>query len=124
MVCANPDLVVIVGETMSICAGMFAKRYQELGGEVFYHGKPHPSVYRTCLGLLDLPPERVLGIGDSLRTDIAGAAAAGLHSLLLQDGIHAEELAAAPGSGADERLRALSDREGAVPTYVTGKMVW
>lgn len=124
MICANPDLVVIVGEQMSICAGMFAKRYEELGGEVFYHGKPHPSVYRTCLELLDLPPERVLGIGDSLRTDIAGAAAAGLDSLLLLDGIHGEEIAAMPGASLDERLQAMARREGASPTYVAGKMVW
>ncbi|MET4700841.1 HAD superfamily hydrolase (TIGR01459 family) [Constrictibacter sp. MBR-5] len=124
MICANPDLVVIVGEQMSICAGMFAKRYEELGGEVFYHGKPHPSVYRTCLELLDLPPERVLGIGDSLRTDIAGAAAAGLDSLLLLDGIHGEEIAAMPGASLDERLQAMARREGASPTYAAGKMVW
>jgi ribonucleotide monophosphatase NagD (HAD superfamily) len=103
---------------------MFAKRYEELGGEVFYHGKPHPSVYRTCLELLDLPPERVLGIGDSLRTDIAGAAAAGLDSLLLLDGIHGEEIAAMPGASLDERLQAMARREGASPTYAAGKMVW
>lgn len=124
MICANPDLVVIVGEQMSICAGMFAKRYEELGGSVFYHGKPHPSVYRTCLDLLGVAPARVLGIGDSLRTDIAGAAAAGLHSLLLEEGIHGEELAAAPGTGVDERLAVLAAREGAAPTYVAGRMVW
>jgi len=124
MICANPDLVVIVGEQMSICAGSFAKRYEELGGEVFYHGKPHPSVYRTCLDLLELPPERVLGIGDSIRTDIAGASAAGMDSLLLEEGIHGEELAAAPGTSVDEKLQEIALRDGAHPTYVCTRMNW
>jgi ribonucleotide monophosphatase NagD (HAD superfamily) len=35
---------------------------------------------------------RILAIGDSLRTDIAGAAGAGLDSLFIAGGIHAEEL--------------------------------
>jgi len=36
--------------------------------------------------------ERVLAIGDALRTDIAGARAFGLPNLLVARGIHAEEL--------------------------------
>src|SRR5690606_34491373 len=87
MVCANPDLVVMVGERRSICAGTLAARYEELGGDVFYHGKPYPSVYETCFAELGLDrPDQVLCIGDSLRTDIAGANRAGADSLLLTGG--------------------------------------
>ncbi|WP_449686966.1 TIGR01459 family HAD-type hydrolase [Aerophototrophica crusticola] len=52
MLCANPDLVVVVGTKMVICAGELARRYEELGGSVAWHGKPFPSVYRRCFQLL------------------------------------------------------------------------
>ena len=127
MICANPDLVVMVGERRSICAGLIAARYEELGGDVFYHGKPHPSVYQTCfewLGIVRL--ERILGIGDSLRTDVAGANASGIPSLLLTGGgIHAEEFALAPGGPADRgRLAEAYAREGQVPTYIAPGLLW
>ena len=57
-----------------------------------WHGKPFRSVYDTCLGLLGIADRsRILAVGDSLRTDIAGAAGAGIDSLLIAGGIHAEE---------------------------------
>jgi HAD superfamily hydrolase (TIGR01459 family) len=92
MVCANPDLVVMRGNTLHLCAGALAKWYEEAGGRVRWHGKPFRSVYDTCLGLLGVEDRsRVLAVGDSLRTDIAGAAGAGLDSVLIAGGIHAEE---------------------------------
>jgi HAD superfamily hydrolase (TIGR01459 family) len=92
MVCANPDLVVMHGDRLALCAGALAKWYEEAGGRVRWHGKPFPSVYGSCLGLLGIDDRsRILAVGDSLRTDIAGAAGAGLDSLLIAGGIHAEE---------------------------------
>ena len=92
MVCANPDLVVMHGGRLALCAGALAKWYEEAGGRVRWHGKPFRSVYDTCLGLLSIEDRsRILAVGDSLRTDIAGAAGAGLDSLLIAGGIHAEE---------------------------------
>jgi ribonucleotide monophosphatase NagD (HAD superfamily) len=42
--------------------------------------------------LLDIADRsRILAVGDSLRTDIAGAAGVGIDSLLIAGGIHAEE---------------------------------
>lgn len=90
MICANPDLEVIRGEQRVICAGALAKRYQALGGEVRWIGKPDPAVYRAALELLRVPQEHVLVIGDSLRTDIAGAAAAGIDACWVLGGIHRE----------------------------------
>ncbi|MCC2654400.1 MAG: family hydrolase, partial [Microvirga sp.] len=40
MVCANPDLVVERGHMILPCAGTIALAYEEMGGEVFYAGKP------------------------------------------------------------------------------------
>ncbi len=92
MVCANPDLVVLRGSTLHLCAGALAKWFEEAGGRVRWHGKPFLSVYDSCLRLLDIADRsRVLAVGDSLRTDIAGAAGAGIDSVLIAGGIHAEE---------------------------------
>lgn len=93
MVCANPDLEVMRGAAREICAGAIAGAYERMGGRVRYHGKPHPGVYRRCFARLDgIVPSRILAVGDSLRTDIAGAAGAGIDSLLILGGLHEEEL--------------------------------
>ncbi len=97
MICANPDLEVIRGGVRVLCAGALAEAYAELGGEVRSLGKPDPAIYDTVLALLGLCDRtRVLAVGDSLRTDIAGAKAAGIESAWVIGGIHAAELGAPP----------------------------
>jgi len=92
MVCANPDLVVMQRGRPALCAGALAQHYEAVGGVVRWHGKPYPSVYDSCLPLLGITDRsRLLAVGDSLRTDIAGAAAFGIDSLLVASGIHAAE---------------------------------
>jgi ribonucleotide monophosphatase NagD (HAD superfamily) len=95
MVCANPDLVVMHAGRLALCAGALAKCYEEAGGRVQWHGKPFRSVYETCFGLLGVADRaKILAVGDSLRTDIAGATGAGIDSLLIAGGIHADEFCA------------------------------
>ncbi len=126
MVCANPDLEVIRGGMREICAGMLALRYEELGGTVHYHGKPHGSVYRRVLAQLGLGPgARILAVGDSLRTDIAGARRAGLATLLVTGGIHAEELGLAAGAHPYPALLAeVCARAGERPDYAIPAFIW
>jgi len=50
-------------------------------------GKPSAPLYLLCARRLDLPPEQILAIGDRLDTDIEGAVAAGLDSLLVLTGV-------------------------------------
>lgn len=50
-------------------------------------GKPAPPLYLLCAGRLDLPVDRVLAVGDRLDTDIEGAVAAGMDSLLVLTGV-------------------------------------
>lgn len=88
MICANPDREVIRAGQRVWCAGALALRYRDLGGEVRQFGKPDPAIYRFVLTLLGLPRERVLVVGDSLTTDIAGAAAAGIDSCFVLGGLH------------------------------------
>jgi HAD superfamily hydrolase (TIGR01459 family) len=126
MVCANPDLVVMRGNTLHLCAGALAKWYEEAGGRVRWHGKPFRSVYDACLSLLGIEERsRILAVGDSLRTDIAGAARAGIDSLLIAGGIHAEELGK-PGESAPNLLcvEAALRESGYDPVGVAWSLCW
>ena len=126
MVCANPDLVVIHEGRPAICAGALAERYEALGGRVRWHGKPYPSVYETCFAALGVADrKRILAVGDSLRTDIAGAAAAGIDSVLVTGGIHSDELGAAPGELPDlARLMAALAAGGHHPKAAIARFSW
>ncbi len=105
MICANPDMEVIRGGVRIICAGMLAQRYSELGGDVRTYGKPHRVTYQACLALMGLADTgRIVAIGDSFATDIAGANAAGLDAVLVTSGIHAEEMGLAYGEVPDGKL--------------------
>jgi len=89
MVCANPDFEVVRDGQRIICAGLLAEFYKADGGVVIQRGKPDPAIYTPTLDLLGTRRERTLAVGDSLRTDIAGAQAAGIDSLWVLSGIHA-----------------------------------
>jgi HAD superfamily hydrolase (TIGR01459 family) len=97
LVCANPDIVVERGDRLIYCAGAIAELYRELGGEVIFYGKPHRPIYQRAMELATEqrghPAElsRVLAIGDSVRTDLAGAHAFGIDCLFVTRGIHSEE---------------------------------
>jgi len=99
MICANPDLEVIRGGVRVICAGALAQAYAALGGEVRSLGKPDPAIYASVFDMLGIADRRrILAVGDSLRTDIAGATAAGIDAAWVIGGIHAEELGAVDGT--------------------------
>ena len=102
LVCVNPDLTVIRGDAEIPCAGALARAYEDLGGEVAYFGKPHRGAYDACLARLGVADRsRVVAVGDSLHTDIAGAVGAGLDAIFVTSGIHAAELGIAPGERPD-----------------------
>lgn len=126
MVCANPDLVVMVGAKRVICAGTLAQYYESKGGSAVWHGKPFPSVYRRCMALLGAESAaRIVAIGDSLRTDVAGANAAGMDSILIAGGIHLEELNAAWGEPVDAAaLETLIEKAGERPTALLPALRW
>jgi HAD superfamily hydrolase (TIGR01459 family) len=94
MVCANPDLTVERGDKIVYCAGALAVEYEKLGGSVSYAGKPFLPVYDLALERLAaikgraIDKAQILAIGDGIRTDIKGAAAAGIDSVFVASGIH------------------------------------
>jgi len=97
LICANPDIVVERGDRLIYCAGAIAELYRELGGEVIFYGKPHRPIYERAMMLAAqhrghaAPLDRVLAIGDSVRTDLTGALGFGIDCLFVTRGIHSEE---------------------------------
>jgi HAD superfamily hydrolase (TIGR01459 family) len=97
LVCANPDIVVERGDRLIYCAGAIAELYRELGGEAIFYGKPHRPIYERAMALAaerrgqPTSLDRVLAIGDSVRTDLTGALGFGIDCLFLTRGIHSEE---------------------------------
>ena len=87
LVCTNPDLTVHRGNVEELCAGSVAKVFEELGGEVVYFGKPYKEVYKLCFN----SNERVLAVGDNLRTDIKGANNLKIDCIFISDGVHRDE---------------------------------
>ena len=90
MICTNPDLVVDRGNIREFCAGTIAKIFEKLGGEVEYFGKPYPEVYKKAFN--NLGGKKVICIGDNLNTDIKGANLQNFDSLLINNGIHKNEI--------------------------------
>jgi len=117
MVCANPDLEVVRGGALVICAGLLALRYEALGGITRWVGKPDAAVYATVLDMLGLDRTRVMAVGDSLRTDMAGAAGVGIDACWVLGGIHAGELHGDAGAAMEAARRAGLDPTAAVPAF-------
>jgi len=129
LVCANPDIVVERGEKLIFCAGALAELYVTLGGKVLFAGKPHAPIYERALelakkaGARSITTEHVLAIGDSVRTDLEGANAAGFRCLFVTSGIHAAELGerANPDAASVAKLFKGASKP---PFAVTPKLMW
>ncbi|WP_112875148.1 TIGR01459 family HAD-type hydrolase [Paracoccus endophyticus] len=122
MLCANPDLVVDLGETRIYCAGAIAQLYAEMGGEVLYFGKPHAPIYDLARRRLDSHAARELAIGDGIGTDIAGAVAQGIDSLFVTGGLAADHLGGDVERPDPARLADWTRAQGIVPTLAIGRL--
>ena len=129
MICANPDVVVERGDQLVYCAGAIADLYAAAGGDVVFAGKPYRPIYEQALALAEATRgkraehHRVLAIGDSVRTDVKGAAAFGIDCLFVIAGIHAEEL----GGRSDPDAAALAGifaAAGVTPKAVMRHLSW
>lgn len=119
LVCANPDLVVEVNGVLLPCAGAIGALYEELGGRVFWAGKPHPAAYAASVAEANrlrgevVEPERVLAIGDAVRTDLAAAKAAfdgiGVDALFVTSGIHRAAVMAGGAIVPDRLVKVLAE---------------
>jgi HAD superfamily hydrolase (TIGR01459 family) len=113
LLCVNPDHEVVkIDGTRMLCAGTLADEYGDIGGEVTYIGKPFDDVYDRAFTLLST--DNVLAIGDNPRTDILGANALAIDSLLITGGV----LETDHGPLDEAQARKLCAQFGATPTHV------
>lgn len=128
MIVANPDVVTVHGSELRTMPGTLAQWYAAAGGEVHLMGKPASIIYATALrmlGVLGVPPEEVIAVGDSLEHDIAGAAGKKIDALFVAGGIHAAALGVGPpgaetqaGGVEESALQQVSLQHGVQPAYV------
>lgn len=93
MLCANPDIVVDMGDKRLYCAGALAQIYEQMGGTALYFGKPHPPIYdlaRRRLADAGMTDPQILCIGDGIFTDVQGGIGEGLDTLFITGGLEAE----------------------------------
>ena len=114
LICTNPDLVVHRGEIEELCAGSIAKLFESMGGDVIYYGKPHKEIYGMCFK----KGEKVLAIGDNLRTDIKGANNLNIDSLFIYNGVHRNEFRN------DEDLLKLLKKYNVKTNYFQKELKW
>lgn len=131
-ICANPDIVVQVGDKLIYCAGALAEAYEALGGYVIQAGKPYAPIYARALEeaarLRGKIPDsaRVLAIGDAMHTDIKGAQRLSLATLFVTSGIHRAELhaAAAPSELDAAAVRQFFEDTGFAPMAAITELAW
>jgi HAD superfamily hydrolase (TIGR01459 family) len=116
-ICTNPDKIMLTRAGPRFGAGRIAELYEELGGKVTWIGKPFPAIYEAALAAIGDPPRsRAMCIGDSPEHDIAGAKSAGLASVLVRTGIHADL--------SDKELQTLFDQHDAAPDFILPGLIW
>lgn len=88
MICPNPDLYAHEGNPPKqvVRQGMIAKIYQEMGGQVFYMGKPNKKMFEHAMKAFNqfhiTDKQKILMVGDTIETDIRGANNYGMKSAL------------------------------------------
>lgn len=127
MLCANPDIVVDVGDRRIFCAGALGAAYAEDGGAVFYFGKPHPPIYALARDRIvahlgeEIGADDILCIGDGIATDVQGAMGEGIDALFVTGGLAADETGTdARGDPDPARLAAYLERARLAPLMAIG----
>lgn len=125
LLCANPDIVVDMGDKRIYCAGAIAQLYDQMGGESLYFGKPHPPIYDLARRRLaeidgDINESEILCIGDGIATDIQGAQSEGLDAVFITGGIAADQFGVDLSNPNKGLLDGWLGRQQLDPTYSLG----
>lgn len=111
LIVANPDVVAPQQGFFSLEPGFFSHNMaDELDLAPEFHGKPFGSVFEIVQERIpkSVPPSRIVMMGDTLHTDILGAAAAGWRTVLVTD----------YGLFAGENVQDYIDQSGIVPDFI------
>lgn len=123
MICPNPDLFAHEGNPPKavVRQGSIAKMYEELGGQVFYIGKPYAQAYITAFEQFRhyqvMAPDQILMVGDTPETDIRGAHQLNMPSALITEtGMMADRICQ---KGLEKALGELSTQD--TPHYLIAR---
>jgi HAD superfamily hydrolase (TIGR01459 family) len=126
MLCANPDIIVDLGDRRLYCAGALAQAYEQMGGTTLYFGKPHPPIYdlaRRRLVESGAPSDpQILCIGDGIFTDIQGGIGEGLDTLFITGGLEADRFGPDVENPDQARLDGWLETKELSPTFAMGRL--
>lgn len=124
MICPNPDQFAHEGKPTRavVRQGSIAMIYEQMGGQVFYIGKPHKNAYNIAMNHFEqyaiTKPQDILMVGDTPETDIRGARSFGMPSALVtQTGIMADRIR---HHGLERSMETLSPQD--YPDYFIGRL--
>jgi HAD superfamily hydrolase (TIGR01459 family) len=124
MLCANPDIIVDMGEKRLYCAGAIAQAYEAMGGTALYFGKPHPPIYdlarRRLTALMARDDVPVLCIGDGIATDVQGGQSEGIDTLFVTGGLAADQFGPDSANPIKDMLEGWLAERMLSPTYAIG----
>lgn len=126
MVVANPDYVTVEARDLRVMPGTLAAKYENLGGEVKWMGKPDKVIYNSAMSLAGVGAHECIMVGDSLHHDIKGANASGIASAFITGGIHAAELGLGESgeTAGEDAVNTLCSKHGSYPSYVLPSFTW
>lgn len=126
MVVANPDYVTVEARDLRVMPGTLAAKYEQLGGEVKWMGKPGKIIYESAMAMAGVDVSECIAVGDSLHHDIKGANIAGMQSIFITGGIHANELGLDHFGQVPEptRVQELATKCDAYPSFVVPAFTW
>ena len=128
MLCANPDILVDIGDKRIYCAGALAQAYTEAGGTSLYFGKPHSPIYDlgyTRLAEITgrrIDPDRILCVGDGIITDIRGGVAEDLDTLFITGGLAATEISVHNDKPDEAELAKFIKTNKLTPTFAISRL--
>lgn len=97
-------------EGLELDAGAFVAALEYAASvESIVVGKPNPAFFRAAVDDLGCTPEGAIAIGDDLRTDVAGAKAAGMAGVLVRTGKYRPADEADPDIRPDAVLDSIAD---------------
>ncbi|MBL4870799.1 MAG: TIGR01459 family HAD-type hydrolase [Robiginitomaculum sp.] len=121
LICANPDMRVKRGDKLIYCGGALAKKYEDMGGQTVYAGKPHKAIYRLSRAWLteiagyEIDATRILAIGDNIQTDLVGAQNENYDCLFVASGVY---------DGNSTQIRGLLEKHGIFVKYMLSSLSW
>jgi HAD superfamily hydrolase (TIGR01459 family) len=127
LLCANPDLVVDMGETRIYCAGALARHYETMGGTALYFGKPYPPIYELTRQQLAMhghstDAATMLAVGDGIFTDVQGGLGEGIDTLFVTGGLEADRFGDDPENPEAEKLDGWLVDHKMTPTHAIGRL--